>query len=95
MPIENISNFNEALAIIERQSDAEIQHRHLEAVVELVEAREAQILTMRNLLKEARTPIQTLLRRPALATANRRRQALLNRINNFLATTWPEKDLVA
>lgn len=95
MPITNIANFNEAIAIIEHRTNAEIERRHLEAAVEMVEAREAQILTLRRLLKEAQTPIQTLLRRPALAIANRRRQALLNRIANTLAATWPEKDLVA
>lgn len=87
MPIEHISDFNEAVAIIEHHSDVEIEHRHLEAVVEVVEAREATILTMRKLLNEVQPYI--------CGSSDSSAAKLKNRVTNTLATTWPEKDLVA
>jgi hypothetical protein len=87
MPIEHLDDFNEALEIIEGDSYKDIERRHLEAAVEMVEAREATILTMRELLNETRSMLSSL--------DFNGRLALLNRAANTLATTWPERDLVA
>lgn len=73
MPIEHLDDFNEALAIIEHRSDAQIERRHLEAAIEMVEAREAQIFVLKRLLQETAATMQP--------------GALKNRIENALATS--------
>ena len=90
MPIEHITDFNEAVAIIEHRLDVEIERRHLVAVVEMVEAREATISTLRGLLNEAMRAGE-----PQRVKDPLYQSSLKNRVANALATTWPQKDFVA